>query len=168
MSTMKHYADVQTGAYIGGTDSEAPPNSIEVPIPPAADWFWKNDQWVPPPVQPDRVDAERDRRIGTGFTFQGHPYQTGDGDRENIAGAAQIAFMAVVNGAAVGNLRWASTDRDFVWIDSNNVLVPMDAQTVVLMGQAAAAWKTRHIYAARELKSKNPIPMDYTDDKYWV
>lgn len=124
--------------------------------------------WVIPPPSTAEVDAERDRRIAEGFTFQGHPYQTRDGDRENIAGAAQIAFMAVVNGSAAGDLRWASTTRDFVWIDSSNALVPMDAPTVVLLGQAAAAWKTRHIYAARELKSKTPIPLDYRDDKYWV
>ena len=119
------------------------------------------------PISPDQVDAERDRRIDAGFTFNGKAYQTRQTDRENIAGAAQIAFMAIVGGAEAGNLRWADPDSDYVWIASDNSLVPMDAQTVVELGRAAAAEKQALIFAARTLKDMDPIPADYTDDKWW-
>jgi hypothetical protein len=113
------------------------------------------------------VDAERDRRIDAGFTFKGKLYQTRQTDRENIAGASQIAFMAIVGGAEAGDLRWADPDNDYVWIAMDNTLTPMDAQTVVEFGKAAAARKTQLIYAARELKNQTPVPVDYADDKWW-
>lgn len=113
------------------------------------------------------VDAERDRRIDAGFAFNGKQYQTRQTDRESIAGAAQIAFMAIMGGAEAGDLRWADPDNDYVWIAMDNTLTPMDAQTVVEFGKAAAARKTQLIYAARELKNQTPVPADYADDKWW-
>ena len=98
------------------------------------------------------VMALRDARIAGGFTFQGVPYQTRDEDRENIAGAAQLAFMALVAGAKPGDLRWADAARDFAWIAADNGLVTMDAMTVVAFGKAAAAFKQGCIFAAFMLK----------------
>ena len=113
------------------------------------------------------VDSERDRRIDAGIEFQGTLYQSGTTDRENIAGAAQLAFMAVIGGAEPGDLRWSSPEADFAWIASDNSLVPMDAQTVVAFGKAAAERKQALIFAARQLKDMLEIPADYTDDKWW-
>lgn len=113
------------------------------------------------------VDVERDRRIDAGIEFQGVTFQSRATDRENIAGAAQLAFMAVVAGAQAGDLRWSSADADFTWIASDNTLVPMDAQTVVAFGKAAAERKQALIFAARQLKDMDLIPTDYTDDKWW-
>lgn len=123
----------------------------------------------PPAAQPTAadVDAERDRRIDAGVEFQGVLFQSRAADRENIAGAAQLGFMAVVAGAQAGDLRWSSPDQDFAWIASDNSLVPMDAQTVVAFGKAAAERKQALIFAARQLKDMEPIPADYTDDKWW-
>ena len=140
--------------------------------PVARGWIYDGKKFSPPALEvqqvtTDQVDAERDRRIDAGFTFNGKQYQTRQTDRENIAGAAQIAFMAIVGGAEAGNLRWADPDSDYVWIAMDNSLVTMDAQTVVDFGKAAAARKTQLIYAARELKNMQPIPADYTDDKWW-
>lgn len=113
------------------------------------------------------IDRERDRRIDAGVEFQGVMFQSRGTDRENIAGAAQLGFMAVVAGAEPGDLRWSSSDADFAWIASDNTLVPMDAQTVVAFGKAAAERKQVLIFAARQLKDMEPIPADYTDDKWW-
>lgn len=114
-----------------------------------------------------RIDQERDRRIAEGFAFEGKAYDSDARALDNIATAYPIAGMAVVDGAVPGNLRWADESQDFRWIAEDNTYMTMDAQTVMAFGQAAAAWKTKHIYAARELKSMSPIPIDYTDDKYW-
>ncbi|MDB1109698.1 DUF4376 domain-containing protein [Pseudomonas extremaustralis] len=113
------------------------------------------------------VDVERERRIDAGVEFQGVMFQSRSTDRENIAGAAQLGFMAVVAGAQLGDLRWSNPDQDFAWIASDNSLVPMDAQTAVSFGKVAAERKQGLIFAARQLKDMEPIPADYTDDKWW-
>lgn len=113
------------------------------------------------------VDVERDRRIDAGVEFQGVIFQSRATDRENIAGAAQLGFMAVVAGAEPGDLRWSNPGQDFTWIASDNSLVPMDAQTVVAFGKAAAERKQALIFAARQLKDMAEIPADYTADKWW-
>lgn len=113
------------------------------------------------------VDQERDRRIDSDIEFQGVAFQNGVSDRENIAGAAQLAFMAVVAGAQPGDLRWSQPGSDFVWVASDNRLVPMDAHTVGAFGKAAAERKQALILAGRQLKDMAQIPTDYSDDKWW-
>lgn len=120
-----------------------------------------------PVVTSEMVDAERDRRIDAGVEFQGLIFQSRAADRENIAGAAQLGFMAVIAGAESGDLRWSDPGQDFTWIAADNSLVPMDAPTVVEFGKVAAARKQALIYAARQLKDKAAIPSDYADDKWW-
>ncbi|MBD1554754.1 DUF4376 domain-containing protein [Pseudomonas typographi] len=120
------------------------------------------------------VTAERDRRIASGFSFTpvegGTTYtiQSRDTDRENISGAAQLAFMAIVNGAAEGNYQWDGTGSDFQWITADNQIITMDAQTTVKLGQTAAQIKQALIYKARAIKDLATFPDDYTDDKYWT
>lgn len=114
------------------------------------------------------ITVERDRRIRAGFIFQGHEYQSNDTDRENAAGAAQLAFMAVVmQGAKAGDVNWSSKLKPFGYITSDNTVVLMDAPTVIEFGKTAAAHKEMHIFAARELKNMEQLPEDYQDDKYW-
>lgn len=114
-----------------------------------------------------QVDAERDRRIDAGVEFQGVLYQSRSGDRENIAGSAQLAFMAIVGGAQPGDLRWADPAEDFFWIALDNSRVPMDAPTVVEFGRVAALNKKAHIMAGSDLKQMEPIPADFIDNKWW-
>lgn len=118
-------------------------------------------------IGPEAVDAERDRRIDAGLEFKGRAFQSRATDRENIAGAAQLGFMAVVGGAQAGDLRWSNQDKDFVWIASDNSLVPMDAPTMVEFGKIAAQRKQALIMTGRQLKDMDVIPADYKDDKWW-
>lgn len=115
----------------------------------------------------DAIDAERDRRIDGGVTFNGTRFQTRPADRENVAGATQLATLAVMAGAQAGNLRWHGGASDFAWIAEDNSIVTMDAQTVIAFGQAVAAHKSAHIFAARAIKDADPIPADYTANGYW-
>lgn len=119
-------------------------------------------------VSPRDIDAERDRRIEAGVELGGTLFQSRATDRENILGAAQLGFMAVVSGAVPGDLRWSDHDADFQWIASDNSLVKMDAFTVVELGKKAAQHKAALIYAGRALKDMADIPADYTDDKWWA
>lgn len=98
------------------------------------------------------VDAERDRRIDGGFTHGGRPYQTRPSDRENIAGAAQAAFMAKAAGAQAGNLRWHGGASDFVWITADNQLATMDVDQVIALFSAGVAFKSALTFAARAKK----------------
>lgn len=119
------------------------------------------------------VDAERDRRISAGFDFNGVTYQSRlpvgerSGDWEVFSGKALEALIAVMGGVQPGDLRWSDPAGDFAWIAADNSRVPMDAQTVIELAQAASAHRSRHTFAGSDIKAMNPIPSDYTDDKWW-
>ncbi|KTT01432.1 hypothetical protein NS376_14055 [Pseudomonas oryzihabitans] len=123
---------------------------------------------VQPPIDALAIDAERDRRVALGFTFQDHHYQTRTAsDRENILGAMNTALAAMMAGAKAGDLRWADPETDFVWIASDNQRVPMDAQTTLAFGQAATARKSQLVLAGSSLKAMTPIPQDFATDDRW-
>jgi hypothetical protein len=133
---------------------------------------WKYEVIVPDATDPEpenTVETERDRRIDGGFVFQNVLYQTRPDDRENIAGASQLAFAAMVNGAHPGDLRWAGADEDFGWIAENNSVIPMDAETMFAFGTAALAWKKSCIFAAFNIKKRisSGEVFDYTDNSLW-
>lgn len=125
-----------------------------------------------PSPTPEMVDAERDRRIVDGFTFEGVQFQSRPEDRENIAGAKSLATDAVGLGAVAGELSWRQRlnpngPEIFAWIAADNSLVPMDAPTVIQFAYAAVDHKEAMIFAARSIKNLEPIPADYTNDVYW-
>jgi hypothetical protein len=134
------------------------------------DGVWETD-WVVQDLPRVRalelVSEERDRRIDGGFTYNGIKYQSREGDRENISGAATSALAAIMNGATEGDYLWHGGQTDFEWIAEDNTTTKMDAQTMFNFGQAAMYHKQSHIFAARSLKDLDPIPSDFTDDKYW-
>lgn len=119
-----------------------------------------------PPTRED-VNAERERRLVADFTFNGKKFQRDARSLQRINGAATLAGFALGAGAQPGNLRWANPDRDFVWIASDNTLMPMDAQTCFAFGQVAANVETSIIFTAKALREADPIPADYADDKWW-
>lgn len=128
---------------------------------------------VPGPMPPSSsdVDAERDRRINLGFTFNAIAYQSrlDKGDFENISGMGALAIEALRDGTGTaGNLRWFDANNDFGWIANNNSVTTMDAPTMVAFGKTAAAHKSAHIFAASAIKKMSPIPTDYaTNAAYW-
>lgn len=139
-----------------------------------AGWLYADGKFSPPPViiypiQPYQVDEERDRRIAEGFVFEDVRYQTeSQSDRENILGALGTALAAItVDGVQPGNLRWADSKFDFFWIAADNTRVPMDAQTCLAFARAAVARKSLLVIAGNTIKQMDPIPQDYTDDKWW-
>lgn len=121
-----------------------------------------------PAVTDDMVDAERDRRIANGFTFNGVRFQSRPEDRENIAGAALAALKSMVDGKGEGELDWFPGVPAFAWIAEDNSTVPMDAPTMFALGEAAAAHKQALIFKARAIKDMDPTPADYADDSYWT
>lgn len=120
-----------------------------------------------------KIDAERDRRISAGFEFGGVRYQSRlpsashAGDWEVFSGKALEALIAIMAGAQPNDLRWSDPAEDFAWIAADNSRVPMDAQTVIELAKAASAHRTAHTFAGSDLKAMQPIPADYSDDKWW-
>lgn len=114
------------------------------------------------------VNRERDRRLAGDFLFNGVLFQRDAVSLQRITGAATQAGFAMLNGSQPGDMRWFNPAADFVWISSNNTLVPMDAQTCYAFGQAASAVETALIFKAKALREMNPIPADYTNDSYWT
>ncbi|AVO53638.1 DUF4376 domain-containing protein [Ectopseudomonas mendocina] len=163
---MKYFKDVAGNVYAFEADGS---QDEFIPAGLAAMTGAEIEEHLNPVTQPTAldVDIERDRRIDAGVEFQDVMFQSRATDRENIAGAAQLGFMAVVGGAQPDDLRWSNPDQDFTWIASDNSLVPMDAQTVVAFGKAAAERKQALIFAGRLVKGMEPIPADFTDDKWW-
>lgn len=133
---------------------------------------WKYEIIVTDDPEPDAsptVEQERDKRIDGGFVFQNVLYQTRPDDRENIAGASQLALAAMINGVHPGNLRWADADQDFGWIAADNSVIPMDAETMFAFGTSALAWKKSCIFAAFNIKKQIVAghAIDYMQDQYW-
>jgi len=121
---------------------------------------------VPGPSTAD-INAERDRRVASGFMFKGLLFQSRIEDQKRINGAGTLAAIAIMNGSQVGDYRWHNGASDFVWISDDNRLVRMDAFDIIAFGQAAARWESEHVFAARNLKDMVDSPKDYADDKYW-
>lgn len=117
-------------------------------------------------IRRNLINAERDRRIQSGFVFNEIKYDSRPEDQKRISAAAQLAFMAMLNGAQPNDYMWAST-QPFGWIAQDNSVVFMDAQTVIDFAKTAAEWERVHIFAARTLKDMETIPEDFNDDKWW-
>ena len=113
------------------------------------------------------VNAERDRRLGTTFAFAGKDYDCDKASLARITGAATLAGFAMGAGAKAGNLRWHGGKADFTWIAADNSLTTMDAQTCFAFGNVAATNQSAHIFAGHAIKATDPIPADFTNDKYW-
>jgi uncharacterized protein DUF4376 len=115
----------------------------------------------------DAINAERNKRIAAGFRFLSHAFQFDAPSKSRITGAATLAGFAIGAGAQPGDYRWNGGAVEFTWLSRDNVNVPLEAQSMFAMGQAAAEHERAHIFAARALKDMLPIPGDYTADKYW-
>lgn len=118
------------------------------------------------------VDAERDKRLQAGFTFDirgtTYGFQTDEVSMKRIAGAATLAGFAMGAGAKPGNFKWTGGATNFAWITAENSMVEMDAFETFAVGQRAARHETKHIFIAHYLKSIPTIPEDFADDKYWT
>lgn len=116
------------------------------------------------------INAERDWRIASPFTFEGHPYQSDDESRQRIDKSRGSAMAAVMGGAQPGDLRWTGVDVDFFWIALDDTRVTMDAQTMIRLGNASAAREGLLIVAANDLKRRvasGEVIANLGDDALW-
>jgi hypothetical protein len=133
---------------------------------PLMSYIMASDSGITTVVLTNQVDAERDRRLQS-MTFGGHAYQCDPFSQQQVSAAGLAAQIAIIGGATPGNMRWANPNADFGWITSDNVIVPMDAPTMVAFYRAVTHWVMGHMFAARALKDMSPIPLNYADNGYW-
>jgi len=120
-----------------------------------------NDHWrqtwvvsnIPAPDDA-AVNAERDRRLSLGITFQSHTFQTDPDSRERIDRSRISAMAAIMGGVQPGDLRWHGLAVDFFWIAADDTRIPMDAQTMVAFGNAMAAREGLLIVAGNDIKKR--------------
>lgn len=99
------------------------------------------------------IDAARDQRMNSGFTFEGVRYDSDPEAQTNLMGAVLKGMIAVALGAPETDFyRWGSADEDFAWIAQDNTRTRMDIATQRRLAEAGAAWKSAHIFAARTKK----------------
>ena len=156
-----------TGASRDIAETEgAPAGWTRAPLPALAEGEhaqWTGQGWIPTAEAPDHlaerratlsasVNAERDRRVRTPFVFGEHVFDYDTESQKRITGAATLAGFAMGAGKQPGDLLWHGGETPFMWITADNSLVQLDAPTTFTLGQAAAAWESAHIFAARALK----------------
>lgn len=99
-----------------------------------------------------RLNEERDRRFESGFSFAGTAFDSRQQDRENIAGAVQLATLWLMSGGDPLDTKWHGGEQDFVWINANNDLTVLSAGAMIEFGKTAAAHKHLLIFTARAYK----------------
>lgn len=132
---------------------------------------WLDDgEPEPEPLKPTVLDvnAERDRRLLDPFEFRGRLFDRDPVSVQRITGVCLTAALALMDGAQPTGPHWSGQPDLFTWIAYDNTPVPMDAQTVIAFGQAAAAVEDRLVKAARRLKDLPEIPEDFAEDRWWV
>lgn len=122
---------------------------------------------VPVVIERGQVAAERDRRLRGGATFAGRPFQTDILSMLRMSSATTLALGAIIAGKQPGDLRWHGGPTDFTFTTTDNIEVPMDAQTMMAFGTTMALREKAHINAAKALVAMVPIPTDYTSNAYW-
>jgi len=119
-----------------------------------------------------QIKRERDRRLEADFEFQGKMYQRDTKSLQRITAAGTLAGLYMRDGGDPLSLKWHATaenpnPEDFVWIASDDTLVPMNAETVFAFSREAAAIETSLIFKAKALRSMDPIPENFTAEEYW-
>lgn len=137
-------------------------------------WLYDGKTFTAPPgginpPTPDDVNAERDRRLSLGITFQNHTFQTDPDSRERIDRSRISAMAAIMGGVQPGDLRWHGLPVDFFWIAADDTRVPMDAQTMVAFGNGMAAREGLLIIAGNDIKKRIAAgeAVSIGDDALW-
>jgi hypothetical protein len=110
-------------------------------------------------VTTNDVNNERDRRIAKGRSFAGI-YVTGSAtDARNLMSLAIASQMRIAEG---------DTSSITIFRDGDNVDHQLRPTDIIQIWQWSAGFVENLYKKSWELKSIDPIPTDYTDDRFWV
>lgn len=119
----------------------------------------------------EKVDLERDRRRAQGFLYRDLMFQARDQDILNMSGAATAAMNAIMMGAQPGDTRWRDPAKDFAWISTDNTIVPLDAYSMIELGQTAMGHVESLVFRARSIKDgimAGEVPPDLAAEDLWT
>jgi hypothetical protein len=166
------YQDFETEAmalaHVAG-NVERFPNAFvgEAPAGDAADWMVSNGALISsPPLaglkarKSAAIDKAFQAKINAGFMHGGHIYQLGPDKfgrwaMDNITAKGAEAGIILAN--TPGAEPWPA---DFVFVDAANASVPLDAEAMLAMAQAASAYVTALRLNYRALKTANAVAAD--------
>lgn len=109
-------------------------------------------------IPPSYVNAERDRRIVAGKTFQGVAVTGREEDMRNLTNLALAAQLRIASG---------DTTTVTVFRDGNDVLHYLSPPQMLAMWQQGTAYVSDIYAASWVIKDLVPIPLDYNDDSRW-
>ena len=149
-----------------------PKGTVQVPLRPnQPDMYWVDGEWkyVPAPVviTSADVDAERDRRIASGFTHRGKRYQTDAFSERSVHTMMTVASAYLLGNGDGESYRWFNPNYDFYFIAEDNTHVLMTAKDMIEFGTTFAQWGSMHTLVGSELKRQEVIPVNYKDNNYW-
>jgi len=118
---------------------------------------------VAPAPTTEMINAERSRRIDAGATLMIPGYglialQGRDEDQRNLNARATAATLKKAQG----------DDSLMIFRDANNVNHELTPDQMILVFAIGSAWVEGQYKASWAIKDLQPVPADYTDDKYWV
>lgn len=144
-----------------------PPDAIYTAPPDDEDevYVWDGNSWNPyeAPLSKADINAERDRRVAVGSTFD----VTGVG---KIPVAGDPITSRNMQGLAVSaQLRIGQGQADVItkYRDEDNVVHDLNQYQVIELWSKAAAYVEAVFQASWALKEMPTIPDDFAKDKYW-
>lgn len=142
-----------------------PEGTVQVPLKPSQDHEWDGSEWVysPPPVTKEEIHKERDRRIEKGLTIQ-----TSAGTIVAIQGdATSREHLTNLKAMAQDILAFGLPDL-LTFRDGDNIEHHLTPQEVGEVWRHGVMHVEQVYKASWVIKKMDPVPRDFTDDKYWT
>lgn len=119
--------------------------------------------FVPTPLTEKDITEERSRRVAAGTVVSVEGYgdvalQGRPEDQITLGNLAQISLLRIQQGDTTTITKFR--DRD-------NVDHDLTPPQIVDMWVKGTSWVSTVYEASWDVKDLDPIPLDYTDDKYW-
>lgn len=143
-----------------------PHGTQQVPLKPGKYYEWQNGEWVYNPPNPTNADINRDhgRRLRAGKTISITNYGT-----VALDGLSKTQTILLALKDTARDLKNAGdTATTLTFTDKNNVDHELTPDQMIELVNASKVWVQELHKAKRSLKKMEPIPMDYTDDKWWT
>ena len=112
------------------------------------------------------INEERDKRVLTGFTWNGKQFQSDAASISNMNAAALSALMFLYSGGDPDSTNW-DFNNDFVWLTASNEKIILSAKDMIELNDTARLHIKNHVFCARILKDSENLVKNYKEDSNW-